>query len=42
MINSSKYLKNQQIIVDLGWDSDGAARYRQDQLALRAWLMREL
>ena len=39
MINSSKYLKNQQIIVDLGWDSDGAARYRQDQLALRAWLL---
>ena len=39
MINTSKYLKNQQIIVDLGWDSDGAARYREDQLALRAWLL---
>ncbi len=39
MINTSKYLKNQQIIVDLGWDSDAAERYRQDQLALRAWLL---
>jgi hypothetical protein len=35
MINSSKYLKNQQIIADLGPGSDAAARYEEDQRDLK-------
>lgn len=38
-INTSKYLRNQMILVDVPGDSDGANRYRKDQSAVRDWLL---
>ena len=39
MINTSKYLKNQFIISDLGAGSDEAAPFESDQRQLRFWLL---
>jgi hypothetical protein len=42
MINTSKYLKNQFIIQDLGPGSDDAEGFEEDQLDLREWLLKSM